>query len=268
MKKVLIIVCCLLSIGAFAQEDENLFLRESQELLSDASLSISKDEFEVGEAKYRKSIALNPINDTGKYNLGNAYYSKEKNIEALKRFQEAAQVATTKTGKHKAFHNFGNSLMNEKMYKEAVEAYKNALRNNPTDDETRYNFALAKKMLEEEEKNGGDDNDKKDDESEDKNKDDEKKDGDDGDDEEKKDEGDDKEDENKGDKEDEKENPNDSKDKKEEEKKPEEKPAQGQLSAQQIKSLLEAMNNEEQKVQEKINAKKEKGANIKTEKDW
>ncbi|HAV54019.1 MAG TPA: hypothetical protein DCX41_03680, partial [Aequorivita sp.] len=42
----------------------------------------------------------------------------------------------------------GNTYMNEKKYTEAVEAYKNALRNNPNDDETRYNLALAKDMLE------------------------------------------------------------------------------------------------------------------------
>ncbi len=46
------------------------------------------------------------------------------------------------------------------------------------------------------------------------------------------------------------------------------KPKPGQMSPQQIKNLLEAMQNQEQKVQEKINAKKQKGAKVKTEKDW
>ena len=60
--------------------------------------------------------------------------------------------------------------MNEERYKEAVEAYKNALRNDPTDDETRYNLALAKKLLEDQQQEGGDDGDDKN--KEDQNKDD------------------------------------------------------------------------------------------------
>ena len=46
------------------------------------------------------------------------------------------------------------------------------------------------------------------------------------------------------------------------------KPKQGQLSPEQVKSLLEAMNNQEKKVQDKINAKKVKGKPVKTKKDW
>ena len=54
------------------------------------------------------------------------------------------ETATSKAEKHKAFHNIGNILMQKEKCKEAVEAYKNALRNNPTDEETRYNLAVAK----------------------------------------------------------------------------------------------------------------------------
>jgi hypothetical protein len=34
--------------------------------------------------------------------------------------------------------------MKEKIIRKAVEAYKDALRNKPSDEETRYNYALAK----------------------------------------------------------------------------------------------------------------------------
>ncbi|WNH14145.1 hypothetical protein [Thalassobellus suaedae] len=46
------------------------------------------------------------------------------------------------------------------------------------------------------------------------------------------------------------------------------KPQPGQMSPQQMKNLLEAMNNQEQKVQEKMNAEKMKGVKIQTDKDW
>ena len=99
------------------------------------------------------------------------------------------KTAKTATQKHKAFHNLGNVFMKEKNYTEAVEAYKNALRNNPSDDETRYNYALAKKMLKEnppkddkdkkdDKKDKDKDKDKKDQDKKDQDKKDDKKDGD------------------------------------------------------------------------------------------
>jgi hypothetical protein len=168
----------------------------------------------------------------------------------------------------------GNTYMNEKKYTEAVEAYKNALRNNPSDDETRYNLALAKEMLE---KNPPQEDQKKDDkqdqnkENEDKKEQDDKgdnKEGDKGDNKEDKDKGDQKDD--KGDEEKDKGKPDEPKDQKEGEgdKPQQSQPQPGQLSPQQVKSLLEAMNNEEEKVQDKINAQKQKGARVKSNKDW
>ena len=232
-------------------------LKEAQEFLSDASLALEEDEFPIAEADFRKAIALNPANETGKYNLGTAYYGKSKNTEALNRFKQAASVATAKPEKHRAFHNLGNTLMNEKNYAEAVEAYKNALRNNPTDDESRYNLALAKDMLEKnppQDDKGDDENKDKDDKKEDES---ENKEGDDGDQKEDDKEGEDEKDKGKPDK------------PKDQDKKPQEqKPQPGQLSPQQVKSLLEAMNNEEEKVQQKMNAQKQKGAKVKSNKDW
>lgn len=164
--------------------------------------------------------------------------------------------STSKSEKHKAYHNIGNILMKNKKCKEAVEAFKNALRNDPTDDETRYNLGLAKECAEQQ---------KDDDKGNDKDKDKDKKD------EDKKDQ--DKQDNKEGDdKKDEEGKPKDDKqdkgkgDEKKDEKK--QQPQPGQLSPQQIKNLLEAMNNQEQKVQEKINAEKQKGVKVKTEKDW
>ena len=267
----------IVSSSLHAQVDKEKLkeMKESQEFLSDASLALQKDEFPNAEANYRKAIALNPANETGKYNLGTAYYGKSKNAEALTRFKQAASVATDKLQKHRAFHNLGNTFMNEKKYTEAVEAYKNALRNNPTDDESRYNLALAKDMLEKnppQDDKGEDENKDKDDKKEDDQKKDDgdNKEGDDGDQKEDQDKGDQKDENKEGDNEKDKGKPNEPKDQEEggNEKPQQQQPQPGQLSPQQVKSLLEAMNNEEEKVQEKINAQKQKGAKIKSNKDW
>lgn len=276
----------LIATSGYGQEEaaalDEKEQKEAATLLSDASLQLQKKNFAVAEAQYREAIDLDQKSEVGKLNLGNAYYDNELNETAMQRFKQAANVAKGKGSKHKAFHNLGNTFMKEKMYQEAVEAYKNALRNNPSDDETRYNLALAKELLEKNppppqpDENGDEkDQDKKDDKNEDQDKKDKKDEGDSEDDkdqdkEEEQDKGEKKDDKKEGEDEKDKGKPDEPKDKKEGEgeqpKQPQ--PTPGKLSPQQVKSLLEAMNNEEKKVQEKVNAKKEQGAKVKTQKDW
>jgi Ca-activated chloride channel family protein len=261
-------------ISQEANKEKQKVLKESKEFLSEASYEMENNNFSLAEAAYREAIATNPEEDTGKYNLGIAYYDKEMNDVAMSRFKQAAAVADTKSDKHKVFHNLGNTFMNEKLYKEAVESYKNALRNNPKDEETRYNYALAKELLEEQEKNGGGDDNKENQENQEDKQEEEKKENQDNENNKKdKEDGDQKNEQNKGEEEQDKKEGNENEDngKPEEpkDKKQQQPPTEpGKLSPQQVKNLLEAMNNEEKKVQEKINAKKQKGTKVKPEKDW
>lgn len=287
----------ILSLGGLSAQDKgkgpklNPNAAEARTLIIEGTEAMSKQEgvvdvnaFAKAESNLREAISLDPASVPAKYNAGTNYYKNKKWEESTAALVYATEVATTKTEKHKSFHNLGNALFQRKNYKGAVEAYKNALRNDPTDEETRYNLQLAKK---EEEKDGGgggggdddkekEDQDKKD---QDKNEKDNKGDGDekesdDGkeketDDEgkEKKDEGEQKEDENgKPDEKEKEQEGGDGDDKKEQPQKP--TPQQGQLSPQRVQSLLKAMQDQEQKTQEKINAQKTKGAKVKTEKDW
>ena len=234
--------------------------------LSQGALAIENNEFITGEVAYRKAIAIEENKATGSYNLGNAYYKNNKNEEALSRFVNAAKVATTKPQAHQAFHNLGNALMNQKEYSGAVEAYKNALRNNPSDDQSRYNLALAKDLLEKNPPQEGEDDQDKDQDNQDKKDQQDKKDDQDKDQDQEKDPKD-----KKGDEQEDKKEPQEPKDPKDEQAKQDQQqqqPADGKLSPQQVKNLLESMNNQEKKVQDKINAKKQKGIKIKSEKDW
>ena len=234
--------------------------------LSQGALAIENNEFITGEVAYRKAIAMEENKAIGSYNLGNAYYKNSKNEEALSRFVNAAKVATTKPQRHQAFHNLGNALMNQKEYSGAVEAYKNALRNNPSDDQSRYNLALAKDLLEKNPPQEGEDDQDKDQDNQDKKDQQDKKDDQDKDQDQEKDPKD-----KKGDEQEDKKEPQEPKDPKDEQAKQDQQqqqPADGKLSPQQVKNLLESMNNQEKKVQDKINAKKQKGIKIKSEKDW
>lgn len=81
------------------------------------------------------------------YNLGNTIYKNKKYGEAISNYKIAAQAAKNNAQKHKAFHNLGNAYMQDKNYKLAVASYKNALKADSKDEKTRYNLALAKKLL-------------------------------------------------------------------------------------------------------------------------
>ena len=269
---VLLFVC----FSSLAQEvDEKVkekSLQSSTNLTWDANKALSEDNFIAAEVAYRKAIAKSTENSAAPYNLGNAYYENETYNEAFGRFKEAGEASTSKVDKHKAYHNMGNVFMKRKDYAKAVEAYKEALRNDPTDEETRYNLALAKELLKKEQDENKQDQDDKD-------KDQDKKD--EGENEDKKDQGEDGDKGDEGDQDEEKKDDNkegEGDNKSDQKKKPEQgegdneqeqqQPRPNQLSTQQVENLLRAMQNAEKKVQDKIDAKKVKGAKIKTEKDW
>lgn len=99
------------------------------------------------EVEYRKALERNPKSFEGLYNLGNALFKQEKYDEALEQYKAAAAVAGDDKGRLSAVnHNIGNSLCAKQQYAEAVEAYKASLKQNPKDNETRYNLAYAQEM--------------------------------------------------------------------------------------------------------------------------
>ncbi len=246
MKNLFLSSFILLSFAIFAQEKDFHLPKANNEF--------ADKKYADAEAEYRISLSNNPKKSISAYNLGNAIYKQNNNSEALFSYENAIKNATARPQKHTAFHNSGNIYMKEKNYSAAVEAYKNALRNNPNDEETRYNFALAKKMLENNPPKKDDKKDKKEKKKDDKKKDDKK---------DKK--NDKKEDKKKDDKKD-----GDQKDKNEQKNNQEgqPKPKPGGIQKERVQNLLDAVNNEEKKIQDKVNANKVKGKPIQTEKDW
>ena len=236
----------------------------------------SSEIFDEAEMSYRRALSKAPEKPEALYNLGNTHFQEQDFEEAKQRYFQTQKFTENKSSKHHAFHNMGNVFMKQKDYAKAVEAFKNALRNNPEDEETRYNYALAKELLEKEQnqqqnqdqKDQQDQKDKEDNQDQD-NKEDNKK----GD----KDRDSDQDDENmEGDEGEDQENKKEEGDQ-EKENQPKEgdqekdqptKSRQTELSKEQVKSLLEAMSNQEKKVQDKVNAEKVKGTPFRGQKDW
>ncbi|MCI5057001.1 MAG: tetratricopeptide repeat protein, partial [Flavobacteriales bacterium] len=227
-------------------------------------------QYAEAESKYNQALDKNQNSHIGAFNKANAIYKQDKYEEAYKEFENIANSNEDRSLKAKAYHNLGNAYLNAKKISEAVSAYKSSLRLNPNDDETRYNLAYAQQLLKQQEsqKNDKDKNeeDKKNQDSEDKKeqekeeqdkKEENKKDG-------ENEEGDKKDKDSKGNDGEQKNNDNEEKNNKGE--KP--KPRPGQLSQEEAKRMLEAMQNEERNVQEKLVKKKLKGQKVKIEKDW
>lgn len=112
--------------------------------------------FEKAEIEYRKALEINPKSTDAMYNLGNALFnqipqSQEKGKEALSQYVTAAKLETDKSKLAQINHNLGTLLYMAQQYAQSVDAYKEALRNNPSDHDTRYNLAKAMHMLKQQE---------------------------------------------------------------------------------------------------------------------
>lgn len=246
MKKVNLIalLSCFVSLSA----QQTKINKESNNLTLDGNIEYVEDNLIEAEALYRKSISKDSMNLAAKYNLGNSFYSNKLNEEALNQYRLSIKNSNDKSTLHKSYHNLGNLYMQSEDYQNAMDSFKNALLNNPEDDETRYNYVLAKELLKNQDNNKKDDKDNKNDKDKKDNKENKK--------------GEDKEDKKEKDKQ--KNNRNNDADKSDKNK----KPRQNKISPNQLENLLKAMDNEEKNVLKKVNKNKMKGKPIKNKKDW
>lgn len=128
----------LFSLSAFAQT--------SHSLLRSGDLSYDNDDYQTAEEEYRKSLATE--NSTkGAYNLGNSIYQQKRFDEAIRHYTTAAESAKNNKVKSNAYHNLGNALYAKQDFQESINAYKNALRLDPKDLETKFNLGQAQRQL-------------------------------------------------------------------------------------------------------------------------
>ena len=142
---ILCLLTCVTSM-AFAQKTDRDYLRSGNKLYKDSL-------FIKSEVDYRKSLDINPKSTDAMYNLANSLLMQQKADEAMKEFESVAKIEKDKNKLAQIYHNIGVILHVNKQYPQCIEAYKEALRNNPKDDETRYNLALAQKMLKDQQQN-------------------------------------------------------------------------------------------------------------------
>lgn len=224
---ILALASWLMPIAAIAQQDKKFII--------DGNKQYEKKNYAEAEKNYSRALGKNKNSYKGAFNLGDAYYKQGKYEDAANQFQRLTHSAASKDTLSKAYHNLGNSLLKSKKYEESINAYKNALKNNPNDEDTRYNLSYAQQMLKQQQQQKNKDNKDKKNDKKDKDKKDEKK-----------------------------------KDKKDEKKQDKEKPQpqKDQISKEDANRLLDALQNDEKNLQNKLKKEPKQGVKVKIEKDW
>lgn len=141
MRQILTILF-LLSCNVLCIQAQN-----DRQLIRKGNKAYRTQKFENAETDYRKATSLNKTNPQALYNLGCALQAQDKDSLAVEMFQDAAKLEKSKMRKAMCYHNIGAAFQKHQMFQQAIEAYKQSLRNNPNDHETRYNLALCQRQL-------------------------------------------------------------------------------------------------------------------------
>lgn len=233
MRNIVLLILIMIASAAYSQNDRD-YIRSGNRLYRNKS-------FDKSEVEYRKAISVNAENPQAIYNLGCSMMMQQKDSVAIQQFERASQLETNKLRRAKSNHNIGVILQNHKMYDKAIEAYKKALRDNPNDDETRYNLALCKKLMK---NNPNNDNNKNNNQNKDKNEDKDKKDN-----------------------KDNKDNDKD-KDKNNDNKDQQNPPPQEQMSKDNAEQLLNAAMQNEKQTQQRLQKAMQQPKKTRSQKNW
>jgi Ca-activated chloride channel family protein len=242
MKRGYLIITLLMVWATITHaQNERKFVRQGNKYFEAAlkdTARLDTAQFNRAEIEYRKALDKKPDDAKWDFNLADALYKQKKFEESAGKFKDIADRTVNKTEKSRALHNMGNSLLMNNKLDESIAAYKDALRNNPGDLETKYNllYAMNKKKKQEEQK-------KKQDQNKDKNKDKDK---------------------------DQKKDQNKNKDqKKDQDQNKDQQQQQSKISKQNAEQMLQALENDEKKTQEKVKKiQAMKAQSKKVEKDW
>ena len=227
-KYILFAVFLLSAAFVSAQKAERDYIRKGNRLFNDSV-------FVDAEVNYRKALEVN---------LGNTLSQQQKMQEAMEQYVSASNIEKDKMKLAQIYHNMGVLLQAGKDYAKAVDAYKMSLRNNPADDETRYNLALAQKMLKDQQQNK-----QNQDQNQDQNKDQQKQ--------------DQKQDQNKD-----KQNDQKKDDQKDQQQPPKPEKQDNQMSKENAEQLLNSVMQDEKDVQDKVKKQQKVIQGGRLEKDW
>ncbi len=221
-----------------------LMAQSLRSLNNDGVKKYNEKKFADAEVNFKKGLDKAPDNFITNFNLGDAYYQQKRYDEALKSYQTALSEAKTGDEKSKVYHNIGNSLLKSNQFQESIGAYKNALKINPNDNDTKYNLSYALSMLknQQQQKQNQDQQNKDQKDNQKQNQDQQKQ-----------------------NKDQQKQNQN-QKNQPEKQDATKQKQQQNKISKEEAERILQALRNNEKDLQKQL--RKQKGTPLKTDKDW
>ena len=274
----------VLTLGSFF----SLIAQSERKMTRNGNTNYETGNFIDAEINYKKALEKNSDLLEAQFNLGDALVKQERFDEALEAFEKVSASTENQNLKANALHNKGNVLLSQQDLEGAIESYKDALRINPKDHETRYNYAYVKKLLDEQQQEQNQDQQQNEDNQEENKEEDKDQNDSSNDQEDQNNEGSENKNQENSENEDDKQDQQDEggnnndeteqnqqdkgqtdgEDSNEENQGEQPKPQENKLSPEEAQRLLDALNQQEEKVQDKMKKHKLKGAKVKIEKDW
>jgi Ca-activated chloride channel homolog len=125
---------------------QNMHAQSAHKHLRTGDAAYKQKDYSSAETAYRKAGEKQQSLKSS-YNLGNSLYQQERYEESGKAFNDALGSSADDLSKSNLYHNLGNSLFKQEKYQESVEAYKQSLKFNPDNDATKKNLMLARQMM-------------------------------------------------------------------------------------------------------------------------
>jgi Ca-activated chloride channel homolog len=129
--------------------------QEERSVIREGNKFFEQKEFEKAELNYKRALELNEEESNIWKNLGAAQYLNGNFYNADSSFNKTLEYAKTNKEKANAYYNIGNTRLQAGDYENSIKAYQNALKLDPTHDQSRYNMAVATKIQEQQQGGSG-----------------------------------------------------------------------------------------------------------------
>lgn len=238
----------------------SVFAQNERKVIRQGVKAYQAGDFSEAEVQFRKAGDLKQESFEADFNTGTAMYAQEKYEETVKQYENIVGQSQEPETLAKVWHNIGNSFLEAGQYEPSIEAYKNSLRNNPADIDTKYNLAYAKQKLEEQQEQQQENQDQQDQDKQDQeNK--EQQD-------QENQENQDQQDQEQQDQQDQEKQQNQDQEQQEQQDQQDQQPKPLEISKEDAERMLSAIQQQEKDVKDKVDKKKAAAAKVKTEKDW
>ena len=238
--KYIVVALLLLFVGGEVSAQQ----MKERGLVRKGNRQFKREQFEKSVDSYQRALQHDSTSFEAKYDLASALYRTERYEKAEKTLLGIVNDTTrTELERGEVAYNLGNTQFAQQKYKEALSSYRQAMRCNPNDEDAKFNYAFTKRLIQQQEQQQQQQNQDQNQDNKEQNQ-------------------QDKQNENKQDQQQQQPQNQDGK----EEQQQGEQPQEGAMTPEQQEALLQAIQAEEDKTQDKL--KEKAGVLIRGSKNW